>query len=138
MDKASVACADVRAHPVSTTRDVIIIGASEGSLSGLRRLLSALPASLPAAVLVVLHAPLQALQLDLMLDKTGFLPTVYAEENQALRKGYIHLADLTAKRWPGHPVRCASIPYRSDRCNIGRSIDCSSRPPMCGGAVLWP
>jgi two-component system chemotaxis response regulator CheB len=86
VDKASVACAAIRAHTVHTTRDVIVIGAAEGSLSGLRRLLSAPPASLPAAVLVVLHAPLQALQLDLMLDKTGFLPTVYAEEDQAGRR----------------------------------------------------
>lgn len=74
------------------TREVIVIGAAEGSLSGLRRLLSALPASFPAAILVALHAPLQALQLDLMLEKTGFMPTVYANDNQTLRAGHIYLA----------------------------------------------
>ncbi|RZI60282.1 MAG: chemotaxis protein CheB [Pseudomonas sp.] len=77
---------------MSIPRDIIVIGAAEGSLPFLQRLLTDLPASLPAAVLVVLHAPLDALQLDLMLGDTGALPLVYARECQAIRHGQVYLA----------------------------------------------
>lgn len=99
------------------SRNVIVIGAAEGSLSALRRLLSALPASLPAAVLVVLHAPLETLQLDLMLDKTGFLPTVYAKETQTLQEGYIHLAapDSEMVARPGGSLGIEPIPLGLER-----------------------
>jgi two-component system, chemotaxis family, protein-glutamate methylesterase/glutaminase len=39
------------------TRDTIVIGASAGGVQALYKLVSALPANLPAAVFIVLHIP---------------------------------------------------------------------------------
>src|SRR5688500_9634464 len=39
------------------TRDIIVIGASAGGVQALSKLISQLPATLPAAVFIVLHLP---------------------------------------------------------------------------------
>lgn len=77
---------------MSIPRDVIVIGASKGSLPALQRLLGGLSASLPAAILIVLHVSLDALRLHLMLDQANRLPLIYVCENQALCTGHVHLA----------------------------------------------
>lgn len=74
------------------SRDVIVIGVAEGSMPSLQRLLSGLPTSLPAAILIGLNRPLDALQLHLTLSQATALPLIYVREDQPLRRSHVHLA----------------------------------------------
>jgi two-component system, chemotaxis family, protein-glutamate methylesterase/glutaminase len=74
-------------------RDIIVIGASAGGLEALQRLIGGLPASLPAAVLVVLHrAPEQDSYLPLILRRAGHLPAADAWDGEGIQKGRIYVA----------------------------------------------
>lgn len=46
-----------RPLPVTSNRDLIVIGGSAGALTSIARLLAALPRDFPAAVVIVLHSP---------------------------------------------------------------------------------
>ena len=73
--------------------DVIAVGASAGGLDPLRRLVSGLPADLPAAVLVVQHAaPTGPSLLGQILDGAGPLPARPAEDGEAIELGRIYVA----------------------------------------------
>jgi two-component system, chemotaxis family, protein-glutamate methylesterase/glutaminase len=75
------------------TRDIIVIGASAGGVEALSRLASALPANLPASVLLVLHvAPTAPSLLPAILDRAGPLKSLHAGNDAPLRQGVIYIA----------------------------------------------
>ncbi|MFC7533289.1 chemotaxis protein CheB [Actinoplanes sp. GCM10030250] len=74
-------------------RDVVVIGGSAGVHAALRKLLSRLPADLPAAVLVVTHLPPGARStLAETLAKDSVLPVVTATDGERLRAGRVYVA----------------------------------------------
>lgn len=74
-------------------RDIIVIGGSAGSFEPLQTILSSLPASLPASVLVVLHmmADFPSL-LEEHLGRYSRLPVLQATDQEPIRRGHIYLA----------------------------------------------
>lgn len=72
---------------------IIAIGASSGGLDVLRKLMSQLPADLPAAILVVLHtAPNSPGMLGQILDTASPLPAANAEDGMPIENGRIYVA----------------------------------------------
>jgi two-component system chemotaxis response regulator CheB len=63
---------------------VVVIGASAGGLEALKRVLSALPADFPAAVLVVMHIGARESELPALLRKHCPLPVRHARDGEAL------------------------------------------------------
>lgn len=75
------------------TVDVVVVGASAGGLQALRDIVSALPAELPATVLVVVHTPPDAISLlPDILSRAGRLRVSFAQQDQALESGHIYVA----------------------------------------------
>jgi two-component system chemotaxis response regulator CheB len=71
----------------------VAIGASAGGIEALRNLVAALPADFPAAVLVVLHLPPHGTSvLPQILDRTGPLPAVQAQDGMPIEGGTIYVA----------------------------------------------
>ncbi|HEV7654065.1 MAG TPA: chemotaxis protein CheB [Mycobacteriales bacterium] len=76
-----------------TRRDVIAVGASAGGVAALQALVGALPAGLPATVLVVLHIPAaDPDSLAAILERAGPLPVRPAEHGEPLRAGEVLVA----------------------------------------------
>ena len=74
-------------------RDIVVVAASAGGLEPLRTLLAALPADLPASVLVVLHIPATGgRSLPRILDRSGVLPAAVAVDGELLRPGRVYVA----------------------------------------------
>jgi two-component system chemotaxis response regulator CheB len=74
-------------------RHVVAIAASLGGMDALRSVLSALPASFPAAVLVVQHQQGgRVSRLASILDGCGPLPVSEAREGDRVEEGRVHLA----------------------------------------------
>ncbi len=73
-------------------RDIVVIGASRGGFQGLRALVSALPADLPAAVFVVLHIGRHASMLPDLLTSWGRLIARYATHGEKVEHGTIRVA----------------------------------------------
>jgi two-component system, chemotaxis family, protein-glutamate methylesterase/glutaminase len=74
-------------------RTIIVIGASAGGIEALKILLAGLPATLPAAVLVVVHVAAQSPRLlASILAQAGPLPATYAEEGAVVEPGHIYVA----------------------------------------------
>lgn len=74
-------------------RDIIVIGASTGGVEALCRLVSQLPADLPAAVFVVLHiSPNAPSLLGKILDRAGPLHAAAAQEGEPIRHSRIYVA----------------------------------------------
>jgi len=71
--------------------DTIVIGASEGGLEALDRLVRDLPGDLPAAVFIVMHIGIRSLLAEL-LGKKSALPVVSAESGAPIREGTITVA----------------------------------------------
>lgn len=82
------------------TRDapwVVVIVASAGGLGPLRRLVAALPASLRAAVVALVHSrPGHRSLLPEILRRAGPLPVALAADGAALRAGLIYVAPPNA------------------------------------------
>jgi two-component system, chemotaxis family, protein-glutamate methylesterase/glutaminase len=75
------------------SRDVVVIGASAGGLEALSVIMGALPGSLPACILVVVHSsPHSGSLLPDILQRVSALPVAYAREGDALRHGRVYLA----------------------------------------------
>ena len=74
-------------------RDIVAIGASAGGIEALQHVLSKLPASFDAAVLVTLHlAEDYASALDRILTRSGPLPARFAEKGEKIETGQVYLA----------------------------------------------
>jgi two-component system, chemotaxis family, protein-glutamate methylesterase/glutaminase len=75
------------------TRHTVVIAASAGGVEALRDLLSRLPPTLPAAVLVVLHVPAAGGRaLPRILERAGRLPAVTAADGEAVLPGHVYVA----------------------------------------------
>ena len=73
--------------------DIIVIGASAGGVEALTKLVSTLPADLPAAVFVVLHIPAQSPSLlPNILSRSGTLKAIGPEDGDAIQYGTIYVA----------------------------------------------
>ena len=75
------------------TRDIIVVGGSAGGMDALRRLIGALPAGLPAAILMVIHThPTGPLALPQILARDGPLPVAAATDGEPIVHGRILIA----------------------------------------------
>jgi two-component system, chemotaxis family, protein-glutamate methylesterase/glutaminase len=73
--------------------DLIVMGASAGGVEAIVAVVRALPADLPAAVLVVLHVPADSRSvLPQILERHGRLPASHPEEGESIRPGHIYVA----------------------------------------------
>jgi len=74
-------------------RDTIVIGASAGGVQALTKLISDLPAKLPAAVFIVLHIPANSPGLlPVILARDAKLPVVHATDDEPIRAGRVYVA----------------------------------------------
>lgn len=76
----------------TTTRDIVVIGASAGGVGVLRKLASELEAGLPAAMLIVLHIGAFRSYLADILSKAGRNTASLAKHGDPLRIGHIYVA----------------------------------------------
>ncbi|MES2130342.1 MAG: chemotaxis protein CheB [Pseudomonadota bacterium] len=84
---------------------LILIGASAGGVNALTRLTSALPAGLPATVLIVMHIGARRSELPEILQKRCPLPVMHAQDCAPLLPGEVLIAPpdrhLTVERHQG-------------------------------------
>jgi two-component system, chemotaxis family, protein-glutamate methylesterase/glutaminase len=74
-------------------RDIIVIGASAGGVEALQRLVSQFPATLPAAIFVVVHmAPRSKSFLPQILSRSGPLKAIHPENGTRIEPGRIYVA----------------------------------------------
>ena len=71
---------------------IIVIGASAGGVAALRSLAAALPSTLSAPVLVVLHIGAYRSELPALLNAAGPVPAKHAEEGETIFAGRIYVA----------------------------------------------
>jgi two-component system, chemotaxis family, protein-glutamate methylesterase/glutaminase len=71
---------------------IIAIGASAGGVAALRSLAAALPSTLVAPVLVVLHVGAYRSELPALLNAAGPLPAKHAEDGERIVPGHIYVA----------------------------------------------
>jgi two-component system chemotaxis response regulator CheB len=89
---------------------VVGIGASAGGIESLRELVSQLPATLDAALLVVLHvSPTSPSVLPEILARAGKLPVHHAIDGEALARGTVLVAP------PDYHLLCDDAVVRLDR-----------------------
>jgi len=72
--------------------DIIVIGASAGGISAVKKVICGLPADLPAALFVVIHIPPLPSNLAEVLSKSSRLPTFEAIQDQPIQRGTIYIA----------------------------------------------
>lgn len=78
---------------MATPRNVVVVGASAGGVEALTEFVAALPADLPAAVLVVLHvAPGGTSVLPGILNRAGRLPAAPVGDGELLQEGRVYVA----------------------------------------------
>ncbi len=71
---------------------IIVIGASAGGVTALRTLVAALPDTLSAPVLIVLHIGAYQSELPALLNAAGPIPAKHAEDYEPIRPGHIYVA----------------------------------------------
>jgi two-component system, chemotaxis family, protein-glutamate methylesterase/glutaminase len=75
------------------TRDIIVIGASAGGVQALSKLVTDLPADLPAAVFAVLHVAADVPSLlPQILSRESHLPAAHAKNGEEIVNGRIYVA----------------------------------------------
>jgi len=99
-----------------TGRDLIVVGASAGGVEALMEICRALPADLPAAVLVVLHSSRRKPSvLPDLLARVAALPAAHATDHETIRPGRIYVAPpdshLLVKADELHLARTATEHY---------------------------
>jgi two-component system chemotaxis response regulator CheB len=73
--------------------DIVAVGASAGGVEALSKLVSALPADLSAAILVVVHIPAESVSvLPQILSRAGPLRATHAQDGEAVATGRIYVA----------------------------------------------
>lgn len=73
--------------------DVIVVGASAGGIEALRKLLGTLPANLPAAIVVVVHMPMQPDDLlPAILRNASIMPVQTARHRCEFGAGNVYVA----------------------------------------------
>jgi two-component system, chemotaxis family, protein-glutamate methylesterase/glutaminase len=78
---------------VAMPKRLVVLGASAGGVEALKTIVSALPADLDAAVLLVLHIPVHTpTALHTVLDAAGPLHTKLAEDGEHIRHGKVYVA----------------------------------------------
>jgi two-component system chemotaxis response regulator CheB len=78
---------------MGVTRDIIVIGASAGGVTALKKLTAKLPPNLDASVFVVLHTGVHSPGLmDQILTRAGDLPASYATDGELIERGKIYIA----------------------------------------------
>lgn len=85
--------------------DIVVVGASSGGVEALSRVVRRLPASLDAAVFLVLHmSPSRSSALPAILAREAILPTTQAADGEPIRRGHIYVAapDRHLIVRPGH------------------------------------
>ena len=76
-----------------TRRDLVVIGASNGGVETIRRLLVQLPANFPAAVLIVQHrSPVRESGLAEIFARSCSLPVTEARDKEPILPGRVYLA----------------------------------------------
>jgi two-component system chemotaxis response regulator CheB len=74
-------------------RDIVVVGASAGGLQGVMELSRALPATLPAAVFVVIHtSPHSTGVVPHLMSRNGHMLAGYARDEQEIEHGNIYFA----------------------------------------------
>ncbi|HEY1291046.1 MAG TPA: chemotaxis protein CheB [Burkholderiales bacterium] len=74
-------------------KDIVVIGASAGGMEALQRVVSRLPADLPASIFVVWHlSPGLKSILPSVLRKSGPLPAQHARDGDRIERGCIYIA----------------------------------------------
>jgi two-component system chemotaxis response regulator CheB len=71
---------------------VVVVGASCGGVEAMQRLFSGLPATIPAAIFVVLHVGPHASQFPDLLNNCSALPACHARNGEPIRPGTIYVA----------------------------------------------
>jgi two-component system, chemotaxis family, protein-glutamate methylesterase/glutaminase len=71
---------------------LVVVGASAGGVEPLREIISALPADLAAAVVVVLHVPREGSRLPEILTRAAQMPAAHATSGEPLAAGRIYVA----------------------------------------------
>ncbi len=74
-------------------RDILVIGASAGGVTALRRLFAAMPQGVPAMAFVVQHMAAGGRSvLPQLLERAGWLPAFHPTDGEPVRVGWIHVA----------------------------------------------
>lgn len=74
------------------TRNIVVVGASAGGVEAMTRLVTALPADFPGAILVVLHVAPTGSVLPQILTRAGLLNAHHATDGESLENGQIVVA----------------------------------------------
>jgi len=75
------------------SHDIVVIGASAGGVEALTAVVSRFPVTLPAAVFVVIHLPVNSPSvLPQILQRAGPLPAAFARYGEAIKHGHIYIA----------------------------------------------
>jgi two-component system, chemotaxis family, protein-glutamate methylesterase/glutaminase len=113
---------------------IIVIGASAGGLQPLRRILSGLPADLPAAIFVVLHLGASSHLTQILAHRTA-LPVHAATNGTTIEPGHVYVAipdchllmhdqRLLLRRGPRENLTRPAIDplFRSAACTFARRV----------------
>ncbi|WP_446745703.1 chemotaxis protein CheB [Silvibacterium acidisoli] len=95
-----------------SARNVVVIGASAGGVEAVRKLISLLPADLPAAVFITLHLPERGQSpLTDIFSRESALPVIHPWEETEIQEGHIYVAPPDFHLLPGsHTVRLSRGP----------------------------
>ncbi len=124
-------------HPKVRRRNIIVIGASAGGVEAITQLVASLPATFPAAILVVLHIPAHTPSaLHDILDRAGPLPCAPVVDGEALCDGRIYVAPPDRHLMiDGDHVRLTRGP-REGRTRPSADVLFRSAAYACGKCVI--